>query len=134
MASEWLSSTIEYKSKVDGKTRHLPAGVAAVHLFNYGTHHRGQLTTLMKRAGADPGVPTFHGCPDSSRLSNDPARSRVSLFHGFARLASRAALSGARVGLVVGLGQILEVEVRVDLRAGDAGVTEELLHRTQIAR
>ncbi len=53
---EWLTSTMEYTSKVDGKTRRLPAGVAAVHLFNHGTHHRGQLTTLMKQAGADPGI------------------------------------------------------------------------------
>jgi uncharacterized damage-inducible protein DinB len=53
---EWLASTIEYTSKVDGRTRRLPAEVAAVHLFNHGIHHRGQLTTLMKQAGADPGV------------------------------------------------------------------------------
>jgi uncharacterized damage-inducible protein DinB len=53
---EWLASTLEYTSKVDGKTRRLPAATAAVHLFNHGTHHRGQLTTLVKQAGADPGV------------------------------------------------------------------------------
>jgi uncharacterized damage-inducible protein DinB len=53
---EWLASTMEYTSKVDGRTRRLPAAVAAVHLFNHGTHHRGQLTTLMKQADADPGV------------------------------------------------------------------------------
>ena len=53
---EWLASTLEYQSKVDGRTRRLPAAAAAVHLFNHGTHHRGQLTTLVKQAGADPGV------------------------------------------------------------------------------
>ncbi len=52
----WLESTIEYVSKVDRKTRRLPAAIASVHLFNHGTHHRGQLTTLMKQAGTDPGV------------------------------------------------------------------------------
>jgi uncharacterized damage-inducible protein DinB len=56
VTGDWLESTIEYTSKVDGKTRRLPAAVAAVHLFNHGTHHRGQLTTLMKQAGLDPGV------------------------------------------------------------------------------
>jgi uncharacterized damage-inducible protein DinB len=53
---EMLASTIEYRSMVDGKTRRLPAAVAAVHLFNHGTHHRGQLTTLIKQAGRDPGA------------------------------------------------------------------------------
>ena len=38
------------------RTRRLPAAVAAVHMFNHGTHHRGQLTTLLKQAGIDPGV------------------------------------------------------------------------------
>jgi uncharacterized damage-inducible protein DinB len=55
VSGEWLESTIEYVSKVDNKARCLPASVAAVHLFNHRTHHRGQLTTLMKQAGADPG-------------------------------------------------------------------------------
>jgi uncharacterized damage-inducible protein DinB len=53
---EWLESPMEYRSVVDGKARRLPAAIAAVHLFNHGTHHRGQLTTLMKQAGVDPGV------------------------------------------------------------------------------
>jgi uncharacterized damage-inducible protein DinB len=26
-----------------------------VHMFNHGTHHRGQLTTLLRQVGADPG-------------------------------------------------------------------------------
>ncbi|MEP6943809.1 MAG: DinB family protein, partial [Betaproteobacteria bacterium] len=33
----------------------LSVAVAAVHLFNHGTHHRGQLTTLIRQAGVDPG-------------------------------------------------------------------------------
>jgi uncharacterized damage-inducible protein DinB len=56
VAPEMLASTIEYQSRVDGKTRRLPAAIAVVHLFNHGTHHRGQLTTLIKQAGADPGA------------------------------------------------------------------------------
>jgi uncharacterized damage-inducible protein DinB len=53
---DWLASTLTYSSLVDGRRRTLPAGVAVVHMFNHGTHHRGQLTTLMKQAGADPGL------------------------------------------------------------------------------
>jgi uncharacterized damage-inducible protein DinB len=54
--AEWLAAPLVYTSVVDGKTRRLPAAVAAIHMFNHGTHHRGQLTTLLKQAGIDPGV------------------------------------------------------------------------------
>jgi len=64
---EWLASTLTYTSKVDGKTRSLPAAVAVVHLFNHGTHHRGQLTTLMKQAGLDPGVTDLPWLPVTTR-------------------------------------------------------------------
>jgi len=50
-----LASPLTYRSSVDGRTRRLSIGVAAVHMFNHGTHHRGQLTTLLKQAGVDPG-------------------------------------------------------------------------------
>ncbi len=53
---EWLAAPLQYTSVVDGRTRRLSAGVAAVHMFNHGIHHRGQLTTLLKQAGVDPGV------------------------------------------------------------------------------
>jgi uncharacterized damage-inducible protein DinB len=56
ITADWLASTLEYRSRVDEKTRRLPCAVAVVHLFNHGTHHRGQLTTLIKQAGLDPGV------------------------------------------------------------------------------
>ena len=52
----WLAGVLVYTSRVDGRTRELPRAVAAVHLFNHGTHHRGQLTTLIRQAGQDPGV------------------------------------------------------------------------------
>jgi len=65
---EWLETTIEYRSVVDGKVRRLPAAVAAVHLFNHGTHHRGQLTTLMKQAGVDPGVTDLPWLPGVVRI------------------------------------------------------------------
>lgn len=56
LASDWLTSKLEYTSKVDSKTRRIPAALAAVHMFNHAIHHRGQLTTLMSQAGVDPGV------------------------------------------------------------------------------
>lgn len=56
VSAEWLARPLTYTGVVDGKTRRLPAAVAAVHLFNHETHHRGQVTTLLKQAGIDPGV------------------------------------------------------------------------------
>ena len=56
VSAEWLAAPLVYTSVVDDKTRRLPAAIAAVHMFNHGTHHRGQLTTLLKQAGVDPGV------------------------------------------------------------------------------
>ena len=56
VSAEWLASLLEYASVVDGKTRRLPKAIAVVHMYNHGTHHRGQLTTLLKQAGIDPGV------------------------------------------------------------------------------
>jgi uncharacterized damage-inducible protein DinB len=54
--SEWLSQSFEYTSNVDGKLRVLPTWVLVTHLFNHQTHHRGQVTTLIKQLGYDPGV------------------------------------------------------------------------------
>ena len=56
VSAEWLVSPLEYASVVDGKVRRLPKAIAVVHMYNHGTHHRGQLTTLLKQAGIDPGV------------------------------------------------------------------------------
>jgi len=56
VTEEWLAEHMSYVSVNDGKTRTLPRWVLATHMFNHGTHHRGQLTTLMKQLGIDPGV------------------------------------------------------------------------------
>jgi uncharacterized damage-inducible protein DinB len=63
VTAEWLASPLQYTSSVDGRTRRLTAGVAAVHMVNHGVHHRGQLTTLLKQAGVDPGVTDLPGLP-----------------------------------------------------------------------
>ena len=56
LTEEWLAERMSYVSVNDGKTRTLPRWVLATHMFNHGIHHRGQLTTLMKQLGIDPGV------------------------------------------------------------------------------
>jgi uncharacterized damage-inducible protein DinB len=38
------------------KNRLVPGWAAVAHLFNHQTHHRGQVTTLLKQVGKDPGV------------------------------------------------------------------------------
>ena len=64
----WLASTLEYRASSDGKLRRLPAWIAATHLFQHATHHRGQVTTLMKQAGVDPGVTDLPYLPGVVRL------------------------------------------------------------------
>ncbi len=64
----WLEGSLTYMSKVDGRTRELPRAVAAMQLFNHGTHHRGQLTTLLRQAGRDPGVTDLPWLPGVVRF------------------------------------------------------------------
>ena len=54
--SKWLEKPFEYTSNVDGKTRVLPAWILVTHMFNHQTHHRGQVTTLVKQLGIEPGI------------------------------------------------------------------------------
>jgi len=56
LSPAWFASTLEYRAAADGKRRRVPAWVAAAHLFQHATHHRGQVSTLMKQAGRDPGI------------------------------------------------------------------------------
>jgi uncharacterized damage-inducible protein DinB len=51
-----FDGTLRYTSLVNPAPRAFPFWAAATHLFNHQTHHRGQLTTLLKQAGVDPGV------------------------------------------------------------------------------
>lgn len=53
---DWLSQPFEFTSNVDGQRRILPTFVLVTHLFNHQTHHRGQVTTLIKQLGYEPGV------------------------------------------------------------------------------
>ena len=61
--SEWASalrpedlvSEIAYKDSTGATHRHA-LWWAVIHVFNHQTHHRGQVTTLLKQLGRDPGV------------------------------------------------------------------------------
>jgi len=61
---DWLESQFEYTSNVDGKTRVLPIWVLVTHMFNHQTHHRGQVTTLIKQFGRDPGITDLPWLPE----------------------------------------------------------------------
>src|SRR5699024_4273851 len=39
----------------------------------------------------------------------------------------------ARMCIIISAGQMLKIKMRVHLRGGNAGVAEQLLHRTQVA-
>ena len=51
----WLASELTWASGIDGKTRTLPYWVLVTQMFNHGTHHRGQLTTLLSQMQIDIG-------------------------------------------------------------------------------
>jgi uncharacterized damage-inducible protein DinB len=61
---EWLKEPFEYTSQVDDVTRVLPTWVLVSHFFNHQTHHRGQITTLIKQLGFEPGVMDIPWLPE----------------------------------------------------------------------
>lgn len=59
ISPEWLAGTMRYHAMSDGGDWDVPLWVAVTHFFNHQTHHRGQITALMKQMGVDPGVTDF---------------------------------------------------------------------------
>lgn len=57
-----FSSLVPFR---DGRER-----VCGADLFNHGTHHRGQLTTLIRQAGRDPGVTDLPWLPGVVRIAD----------------------------------------------------------------
>ncbi|MBI3574063.1 MAG: damage-inducible protein DinB [Gammaproteobacteria bacterium] len=53
---EWLAAPMTWTSKLYGFTQTQPRWVLVTQMFNHQTHHRGQVTTLLKQMGIDPGV------------------------------------------------------------------------------
>lgn len=55
LTEQTLAAPLRY-SNLSGKSFEHPLHFAVQHLFNHQTHHRGQVTTLLKQLGRDPGV------------------------------------------------------------------------------
>lgn len=55
LSDRLLADTMRYRNS-RGEPREHPAWLAAAHMFNHQTHHRGQVTALMHQLGYDPGV------------------------------------------------------------------------------
>jgi uncharacterized damage-inducible protein DinB len=68
----WLDGILRYTSRVDGRTRELSRAVAVLQLFNHGTHHRGQLTTLLIQMGHDAGATDIPWLPGLVRIIDTP--------------------------------------------------------------
>ncbi|MCC7217888.1 MAG: DinB family protein [Burkholderiales bacterium] len=67
---DWLASAVEYRAAADGRLRRLPAWVAATHLFQHATHHRGQVTALLKQEGKDIGATDLPWLPGVVRRTD----------------------------------------------------------------
>jgi len=68
VTAPWLAGTLTYVSRVDGRKREMSNAIAVLQLFNHGTHHRGQLTTLIKQSGRDPGPTDIPWLPGAVRV------------------------------------------------------------------
>ena len=55
LTEERLAANLAYRT-TKGTPHEHPLWWAVTHFFNHQTHHRGQLTTLLKQLGYDPGV------------------------------------------------------------------------------
>ena len=64
LESDWLNAELTFTSKMNGKTSTLPYWAAVTQLFNHQTHHRGQLTTLLKQLGHEPGITDIPWMPE----------------------------------------------------------------------
>lgn len=60
---ETLARDLEYTSIVAPAKKRTPLWLAATHLFNHQTHHRGQVTAMLTRLGVDPGVTDLVAMP-----------------------------------------------------------------------
>jgi uncharacterized damage-inducible protein DinB len=68
LTAGWLAGPLEYRAASDGKLRQVPAWIAATHLFQHAVHHRGQVSTLLKQAGQDPGITDLPYLPGVVRV------------------------------------------------------------------
>jgi len=76
--SAQLAGTLTWFSGVAQRELSRPRWLCVTQMFNHQTHHRGQVTTLLKQAGIDPGVTDLPWAP----LTRD-AQQRVILGEHF---------------------------------------------------
>jgi uncharacterized damage-inducible protein DinB len=69
LTSEKLNQTLDYVSNVNNFSRTLPIWVLATHIFNHQTHHRGQVTTLLKQLEYEPGITDIPWLPSLENYS-----------------------------------------------------------------
>lgn len=62
-SSSALGGPLTWFSTVAQREVTRPLWICVVQLFNHQTHHRGQVTTLLKQAGIDPGVTDLPWAP-----------------------------------------------------------------------
>src|SRR5512137_1286635 len=77
-------------------------------------------------------------CARLRRKSGLPCDGRCApereVFLSWLMLSDSCFFLGARMRAVIDLGEVLEIEMGVDLRGRDAGMPQHLLHRAQVAR
>jgi uncharacterized damage-inducible protein DinB len=74
-----VAGTLTWYSVIAQREMARPRALCIMQMFNHQTHHRGQVTTLLKQAGIDPGVTDLPWAP----LTRD-ASGRVVLGEAFA--------------------------------------------------
>jgi len=60
---EQLAATLTWFSGVAQREMSRPMWLCVSQMFNHQTHHRGQVTTLLKQAGLDPGITDLPWAP-----------------------------------------------------------------------
>lgn len=69
MSDARLRENLTYRTASPPHTqRTMPVGVIVIHMFNHQAHHRGQVTTLLKQMGVDPGVTDLPWMPGLESL------------------------------------------------------------------
>jgi uncharacterized damage-inducible protein DinB len=69
LTDEFVDGPYRFKSVTYQRTIEMPGWAAMVQVFNHQTHHRGQVTTLLKQLGKDPGptdIPVMPGITSRS--------------------------------------------------------------------
>ena len=68
LCEERLAQPFEFTSLSDGKTRRAPMWKFMTQFFNHQTHHRGQVTTLIKQLGFEPGITDIPWMPGAMEV------------------------------------------------------------------